>query len=654
MKPIIKTPKSFIFFYLTIIFVLLSPGASFGAQEPPILAEDEGLFKINLHLPAGLSLRQEDVSFSLYTRVLDSFYTESLNTEYIVLKPGSTSTTIYLPIRAGGGLGKASGTFYYVPGYAPGCVTGYASASGTSVSNGSSFQVKAGEVCEIDLEVLTGLDVRGTIKLPVPTIPGTRIYLYAKSQTKGLPASASTSIYVHKATTSIPYTLCLPLDRLYSVSITNTFATGSTAVSNSVISTLPERPNQAQDIQINPAKLVQFSEPLIEQQVRQKLKIPGGPLYDYQINSCHELTIDGTKIKSLADLTNFQSLPQLTISDFENITPYLDTIGGIKNLSFLTISRSGLSDLTFLQNLRLMLWLTLDHNQITDISPLGELESITQLDLSNNRISDHAPLGKLTNLNKVAITCIKQEDLAFFKNCRNLTRFSIDANWHVLDYSFVKNSNNWQEMHVLKVPVYADLTVFLNLNIEAVFSTDEGKVGNYRGPEALQRHIALNEKARQILSEIIKPGMSDVEKELAIHDYIIRNTAYDYAVAKQFDLESMSYLATGSLVKSLAVCEGYTNGFNLLLNSVGIESSVVYGTANNGSGSVGHAWNMVKLDGENYLVDTTWNDSSSFMPESTSYKYFNVTSQQLRETHSWNAGYYPECTATKYSYEKIK
>jgi transglutaminase/protease-like cytokinesis protein 3 len=38
----------------------------------------------------------------------------------------------------------------------------------------------------------------------------------------------------------------------------------------------------------------------------------------------------------------------------------------------------------------------------------------------------------------------------------------------------------------------------------------------------------VEQKAKNILNEIIKPGMSDFEKELAIHDYIVENTTYDY------------------------------------------------------------------------------------------------------------------------------
>lgn len=110
---------------------------------------------------------------------------------------------------------------------------------------------------------------------------------------------------------------------------------------------------------------------------------------------------------------------------------------------------------------------------------------------------------------------------------------------------------------------------------------------------------------------VIKPGMTDLEKAVALHDYLAVNIKYDseLANATKYDPESYIYSpqnpiysAYGALVNQDAVCQGYALAYKLLLNKAGIESGVVTSEA------MGHEWNYIKLDGKYYYVDVTWDD----------------------------------------------
>lgn len=164
--------------------------------------------------------------------------------------------------------------------------------------------------------------------------------------------------------------------------------------------------------------------------------------------------------------------------------------------------------------------------------------------------------------------------------------------------------------------------------------------------------LSLLETAQSIIAQIISPTMSDYEKKLAIHDYIIKTTSYDYDRLNNGSIPDSSYTAAGVLINKIAVCEGYSEATKLLLNLVGIECEIVTGLARN---NVPHAWNIVKIDGAWYMLDTTYDDPITFdnngkRIETLSYDYFNVTSNTLMQDHSWETNKWPVAYGTKYNY----
>ena len=101
-------------------------------------------------------------------------------------------------------------------------------------------------------------------------------------------------------------------------------------------------------------------------------------------------------------------------------------------------------------------------------------------------------------------------------------------------------------------------------------------------------------------------GGNDIKKLQYINDYLCENCDYDDSrVAKH---NKNSY---GALVNKCAVCEGYSMAFMALCKIANIECYMVT------SDSMEHAWNVVKLGDDYYMIDSTWNDTSG-----DKYKYF--------------------------------
>lgn len=137
--------------------------------------------------------------------------------------------------------------------------------------------------------------------------------------------------------------------------------------------------------------------------------------------------------------------------------------------------------------------------------------------------------------------------------------------------------------------------------------------------------------AKEICGRLIKPSMSDYEKLVKLNDYITDRVEYDGNYYRN-NIPRVSYTAYGALKYGKAVCEGYAETLGLMLTIAGVENERIAGTIT--SSGVGHAWNLVKIGGEYYHVDATWNDTSNNM-------FLLVSDEFMSTSRIWNTGSYP-------------
>ncbi len=126
--------------------------------------------------------------------------------------------------------------------------------------------------------------------------------------------------------------------------------------------------------------------------------------------------------------------------------------------------------------------------------------------------------------------------------------------------------------------------------------------------EVLDRYKRVNENADAILAGI-EPEMDDLDKVIYLHDAIVELVTYNKNAGDQ------RYSLGGALGDKNAVCLGYAEALNLLLKESGFETDCVI------SDSVNHAWSYVKLDGEWYHLDPTWDDTRSAIKGQTGRQF---------------------------------
>lgn len=106
-------------------------------------------------------------------------------------------------------------------------------------------------------------------------------------------------------------------------------------------------------------------------------------------------------------------------------------------------------------------------------------------------------------------------------------------------------------------------------------------------------------------------GESDYESVKAVHDYLIEH--YDY------DDQYQNYLDYEGYVNGTMVCQGYCMAAYLLLSEMDVPVRIVIGAAEDYEKDPDHAWNVVKVDGQWYNMDVTWDDPGGKKPK---YTYF--------------------------------
>lgn len=168
-----------------------------------------------------------------------------------------------------------------------------------------------------------------------------------------------------------------------------------------------------------------------------------------------------------------------------------------------------------------------------------------------------------------------------------------------------------------------------------------------------EKDAAILARCRELFAEHITDGMTDFEKELALHDALVDLGEYDvtvYADGKGWPDNTNPY---GLLVEGYGICLAYATSFQLLMDLADVECITVVGASS--SSTSDHAWNMVRLEGEWYCVDPTWDDpigGESVSPnqwDMVHHQYFNVTSDYMRQTnHQWDYDNVPEADAVRF------
>lgn len=181
--------------------------------------------------------------------------------------------------------------------------------------------------------------------------------------------------------------------------------------------------------------------------------------------------------------------------------------------------------------------------------------------------------------------------------------------------------------------------------------------------EVLQRR--LDEVMPKYL-EGIDDSMSAYDVAIRLHVKLINAVDYDTLALqaeevdgypKSDEIDSIRSIC-GVFLDGRAVCAGYARAMQYLLHKCGVECAYASGLVRkeNGQSGGGHGWNILKVDGEYYYLDTTWDDSSDTVQtvknRDFGFDYFCITTDELTRTRDLSRcpTDMPPCTAIRANY----
>ena len=133
-------------------------------------------------------------------------------------------------------------------------------------------------------------------------------------------------------------------------------------------------------------------------------------------------------------------------------------------------------------------------------------------------------------------------------------------------------------------------------------------------------------------------GLSDYEKEKYVFDYIASNCWYDADAA-------YAGIPYGALISFEAKCDGFSGAMKWSMEAMGIQCLTVSGDPDDGG--IGHAWNIINLEGSYHMLDVTASVHDDWMVEAgineIVYRAFNVsdTLNARYELRDFYAGFAP-------------
>ncbi len=290
----------------------------------------------------------------------------------------------------------------------------------------------------------------------------------------------------------------------------------------------PPKPEPAEDTEAVRAA-ISFSDPVVEEQVREILQKPEGDIAPWEVLSVTDLQL-GYDIESFEDLRWFFNL--------ESVSAML---GNLKSLE-------GIENLKKLQVLKVRC------NKFMSLEPVRNLKELRELDCAFNDIRDYGPLAGLVNLKRLCIGNNGRSftDLSPLKELKNLESF-YGPRCGIRDISVFSGMEGLEYLQ-LSYNEIQDISPLAGLNQLAYAELSNNRIKDITPLKNLDKLTYVNLQENEILQEELKKFYEQDEKSYFITT--VRAALKEGMEEFTFDIDAALHRETSAyMVRSITVSQ---------------------------------------------------------------------------------------------------
>lgn len=314
------------------------------------------------------------------------------------------------------------------------------------------------------------------------------------------------------------------------------------------------------------------------------------------------LDVDETHVITKDDLASINSYLLLHVRTNDDLS-FLNECVNLPSLYIIMLS-DNMDVLTTINEMP-----NLKKFSFNDMYAIGSGIYSDSLTISNCRFLYECPTIEHLELNDINV------DMDLITSLPNLRKLSIekhglDANYYNLDYSKLNNLDELQ--FVASTDNIYDIATYLDMKTYNVLR-ENGVDVKFTSEDDRNDFVMANSKLELMSYELgLTQDMTDDEKLVEITRYVLDKFEYDEGFSNgeyetEDEVDEAFYnrgLLYGALYRDTQICGNYAALFQALAKRAGIDTNLLL--------SKNHAWNIVSLRDNYYLIDSTWLDQMKF------------------------------------------